>query len=134
MTVSKPLRIAIDIFGSVLTCLLIVLLLFTIAAALCFQACALYSVHLGLGRDMWDVPWTIMSPTLKVCLETRCYVLPYHTGILTDITTVVSGDRNDILCCYLRGKAYDSIILSPLCHREEAEVGYLGGVSIYLAI
>ncbi|KAK6348506.1 hypothetical protein TWF718_006296 [Orbilia javanica] len=67
------------------------LLLFTLISALVFQACNLYSVSLGLGKNMWDIPWTIMSPVLKWFLATE---LTYFVAIC--------GCKLTILAFYLR--------------------------------
>ncbi|EPS42963.1 hypothetical protein H072_3083 [Dactylellina haptotyla CBS 200.50] len=67
------------------------LLLFTIISALVFQACNLYSVSLGLGKQMWDVPWSLMSPVLKWFLATE---LTYFVAIC--------GCKLTILAFYLR--------------------------------
>ncbi|RVD85883.1 uncharacterized protein DFL_004187 [Arthrobotrys flagrans] len=67
------------------------LLLFTLVSALVFQACNLYSITLGLGKNMWDVPWIIMSPVLKWFLATE---LTYFVAIC--------GCKLTILAFYLR--------------------------------
>ncbi|KAK6544060.1 hypothetical protein TWF694_000773 [Orbilia ellipsospora] len=67
------------------------LLLFTLISALVFQGCNLYSVSLGLGKNMWDVPWTLMSPVLKWFLATE---LTYFVSIC--------GCKLTILAFYLR--------------------------------
>ncbi|KAJ6262489.1 hypothetical protein Dda_3299 [Drechslerella dactyloides] len=47
------------------------LTIFAMVSALAFEICAIHSSSLGLGKDMWNIPWTRMTSVLEFFIATE---------------------------------------------------------------